>query len=156
MSTPRPEIVRLFHGGICFTVVFPDPKQCLPLEKYLLKECLSDLYDVLLPHWSTNPSRGHHCSSLVSTSTHSQVVGVGKAIPPTPGGRLKCQMRLWEAEAEMWSMEGKVLKQYSLCLSYLLSIYQSFIHLWILLSSYLFLPSRYFSLTVPNASVQWH
>ena len=86
ISTPRPEIVRLFHGGICFTMVFPDPKQCLALEKYLLKECISDLYDFLLPHWSTNPSRGNHCSSLVSTSTHSQVVGVRKAIPPTPRG----------------------------------------------------------------------
>ena len=50
ISTPRPEIVRLFHGGICFTMVFPDPKQCLALEKYLLKECISDLYDFLLPH----------------------------------------------------------------------------------------------------------
>lgn len=87
MSTPRPEIVLLFHGGICFTVVFPDPKQCLPLEKYLLKECLSDLYDVLLASLK-HKSLKAIIVLLVSTSTHSQVVGVGKAIPPIPGGDL--------------------------------------------------------------------
>lgn len=101
--TTRPETAHLFHGGVCFTVLFLDPKRCLALKNYLLNKCISDLCVLLLPHGNIKPSESNPHSSFVSPSTHAQVVAMNyipceSNFPPRPRGKANCQERQWKAE----------------------------------------------------------
>lgn len=39
--------IHLCHGGICFTVIFLDPKQCI--KTYLMNECIDCISDLCVP-----------------------------------------------------------------------------------------------------------